>query len=113
MLDAYFKQLCDYNYWAHWRVWNCVMQLDEGQFTRIMGPDQVSVHSQMAHVVGVEWLWLNRLRGASPDRILTVDDLPTREALRARWDTVEADVRAFVAGLDDDMPCWPRSTIRP
>ena len=67
-----------------------------------MGPDQVSVHSQMAHVVGVEWLWLNRLRGVSPDRILTVDDLPTREALRARWDTVEADVRAFVAGLDDD-----------
>ena len=102
MLETYFKLLCDYNYWAHRRVWDCVMQLDEAQFTRVLGPDRTSVHAQMAHVVGAEWLWINRLQGASPDRILTVDDLPTREAIRARWDAVEAEVRAFVAGLDDE-----------
>jgi uncharacterized damage-inducible protein DinB len=102
MLETYFKLMCDYNYWAHRRVWDCVMQLDEAQFTRELGPDRTSVHAQMAHVVGAEWLWISRLRGLSPDRILTVDDLPTRAAIRARWDAVEADARAFVNELDDE-----------
>lgn len=102
MFDAYFRMLCDYNYWAHRRVWACVTQLDAAQFTQVMGPDRTSVHAQMAHVVGAEWLWINRLMGTSPDRILTVDDLADREAIPTRWDAVEADVRSFVASLDDE-----------
>jgi len=101
MLDAYFRMLCDYSYWAHRRVWGCVLQLDEVRFTQVMGPDQTSVHAQMAHVVSAEWVWISRLRGVSPDHTLTTADLPTRAAIRTRWDAVEADVRAFVAGLDD------------
>ncbi len=101
MLDTCFRTLCDYNYWAHRRVWACVAQLDEAQFTRTLGPDQTSVHAQLVHVVEVEWLWVCRLRGVDPGRFLTTADLPDRAAIRARWDAVEAEVRAFVGGLDD------------
>jgi uncharacterized damage-inducible protein DinB len=77
------------------------LQLDEAQFTRTLGPDQTSVHAQLVHVVEVEWLWVCRLRGVDPGRFLTTADLPDRAAIRARWDAVAAEVRAFVAGLDD------------
>jgi hypothetical protein len=34
MNTAYLCRLLDYNYWAHHRVWNCVMPLTEEQFTQ-------------------------------------------------------------------------------
>jgi uncharacterized damage-inducible protein DinB len=39
--------------------------------------------------------------GVSPPALLTGQDFPTLDALRARWDEEEQQMRVFLAGLDD------------
>ncbi len=117
MTVEHLRILCDYNYWAHRQVWDCIMQLDEEQFTRDLAFSHGSVYEQVVHVVAVERLWLSRLNGISPKTWWTASDLPTREVIRARWDEVEADVRAYVDGLRDsdldEVIEYRRSTGQP
>lgn len=96
-------QMLDYNYWAHERVWNCVAKLSDEQFKQSSDYSIGSVHQQLVHVMSADWVWLNRLNGVSPDHQLNPADYPTREAIRARWAEIERDLRAHVAGLDDDQ----------
>lgn len=102
-MDAnYFQRLFDYNYWAHHKVWECVMLLNEEQYSRANDYSIGSVQEQVVHTMGAEWLFLERVHGVSPKAIPGVEACPTREMLRAKWDTVEAGWRMFVDGLTDE-----------
>lgn len=90
----------DYNYWAHRLVWNCVTQLEDEAFYRPLDYSIGSIHSQLVHTMGAEWIWFSRLQGSSPTSILQNDDYPTQGAIRAKWDAIEADVRQFLGKLD-------------
>jgi uncharacterized damage-inducible protein DinB len=99
MIAEHFQILCDYNYWAHHQVWDCVLALTDEQFVSSENSYGISIHEQVVHTVGAEWLWTARLRGSSPMEKLTVDSLPTRDAIRIQWDTVESDLRAYVKDI--------------
>jgi uncharacterized damage-inducible protein DinB len=103
MNAAYFRRMIDYTYWAHHKVWDCIVELNDEQFTRPCNYSIGSLHQQVVHTMGAEWLWLQRVRGVSPDAFLRPEDFPTRADVRARWDEVEAGWRAFVAALADDQ----------
>jgi uncharacterized damage-inducible protein DinB len=103
-MDAnYFRGLFDYNYWAHRRVWDCVMQLNEEQFAHPCDYSIGSVYEQVVHTMGAEWLWLQRVNGVSPEMIPGTADYPTRTAIRTKWDTVEAEWRAYLAQVMDEQ----------
>lgn len=97
----YFRKLFDYNFWAHRRVWDCAMQLNDEQFTRHSDYSIGSVHQQIAHTIGAEWLWLQRLKGVSPEAVPGAEAYPTREMMRAAWDQVEVDWRDYLNELTD------------
>lgn len=96
-----FRRLFDYNYWAHKRVWDCVLELSEAQYTQPSDYSMGSVYEQVVHTMGVEWLWLERMRGISLDEIPQPSLYPTRDAVRAQWDKVEASWRAYIDKLTD------------
>lgn len=102
MNAAYFQGMIDYTYWAHHLIWECVLDLSEEQYRRPCNYSVGSVHEQVVHTMGAEWLWLQRLRGEQPDPFLQPGDFPTRGDVRARWDTVETEWRAFRDGLTDE-----------
>jgi uncharacterized damage-inducible protein DinB len=56
----------------------------------------------VVHTLGAEWLMLSRAKGAPIQRIPPKENYPTREAVRARWDELEAEWREFLASLSDD-----------
>ncbi len=95
------RTLYDYNYWAHRKVWECVTQLTDEQFTRDLGWSHGSVRGQVVHTMGAEWIWFERLRGEWPRAVLNPADHPTRADVRARWDQIETEARAYLATLDD------------
>jgi uncharacterized damage-inducible protein DinB len=99
----YFKTLYDYNYWTHRKVWECVLTLSDEEFTRDIGYSWKSIRGQLVHVMSAEWAWFSRLGGTSPTAVLAEADYPTREAIRQKWDAVEADVRAHVGGLTTEQ----------
>jgi uncharacterized damage-inducible protein DinB len=103
MNAEYFRRLFDYNYWAHQRVWACVLALSDEQFTRPCDYSVGSVHEQVVHTLSAESLWLTRVQGTNPPPALASPaELPTRAAIAAQWDAVENDWRAYLATLRDD-----------
>ncbi len=104
MNAAHYRRLIDYSYWAHRRVWDCLMQLSDEQFTRPSDYSIGSLHAQVVHTMSSEDLWLRRLRNEAPKPAFeSPDAYPTRAAIRARWDEVEAEWRAFGETLTDDL----------
>jgi uncharacterized damage-inducible protein DinB len=97
----HFRRLFDYNYWAHERVWTCVMQLSDEQFGRDHDYSSGSVHKQVVHTMGVEWVWLQRVHGISPEAVPKRYLFPTRESIRTNWDQVEIDWYTYIDGLTD------------
>jgi uncharacterized damage-inducible protein DinB len=53
--------------------------------------------------MGAEWLFLNRVQGISPTSFPDAADFPTRDAIRAHWDTIKADWRTCIHNLQDEM----------
>jgi uncharacterized damage-inducible protein DinB len=72
------------------------------------------LRATLVHELDVEWSWRVRLAGAdrtdfSPDdEELVAADLPDLAAIRARWAVDEAEMRGWLARLDEtalDGPC--------
>jgi uncharacterized damage-inducible protein DinB len=108
-----FRELYAYNSWARDRQLEACAALSAGQFLKPMGSSFSSVRDTLAHIVGAEWIWLERWRGRSPQ---TMPDVPaglpfeetmrrwhaqfaTVAALRERWSEIEGDSRAYLTGL--------------
>lgn len=96
------QMLYDYNYWAHHLVWKCITPLTDEQFATNTGYSWGSVHSQLVHTMSAEWMWFERIKGQSPSAMFSPEDFPTREAIRTRWDALEAEVRGYIDSLTDD-----------
>jgi uncharacterized damage-inducible protein DinB len=93
--------LIDYHYWARDRVLAAVEPLTSEQFTRDLGSSFRSVRDTLAHLHGSEWIWLSRWQGTSPTTALPPDRFQDLAAVRGAWSDLEAEVRAFAAGLTD------------
>ncbi len=109
------RELYDYNYWARDRQLEACAALSSEQFLRPMGSSFTSVRDTLAHVMGSEWIWLERWRGRSPRTLPGVseglpvaeifrrwnDQFSTADAIRERWGGIEADLRAYLFALDE------------
>ena len=94
-----FRRLYDYNSWANHRTLDACAQLTEDQFTRDMGSSFRSVRDTLVHVMLVEWLWLERWHGRSPNSFPPTSDFPTLDSVRARWAEIDTDLRDYIASL--------------
>jgi len=92
----------DHNYWARDRQLQACAALTPEQFLRPLGGSYSSLRDTLAHLVAVEWLWLERWRGRSPRSMLPAEDLPTLAAVEDRWRAVERDMREYLAGLTEE-----------
>jgi uncharacterized damage-inducible protein DinB len=101
MLD-YFQTLYDYNSWANRCILQATAGLSEADQRAPMPYGHGSLHETLVHILGAEWIWRSRWQGVSPTAVLRAADLPTLEAVRARWQAEEQAMRAFLAGLRDE-----------
>jgi uncharacterized damage-inducible protein DinB len=100
-LDA-IRELYDYNHWANQRVLSSVTPLTDEVFTRNMGNSFSSVRDTLAHILGAEWIWLERWLGRSPEALLRASDFPTLRVLQQRWATVRHDQNQYIQTLVPD-----------
>jgi len=57
------------------------------------------VRDTLVHVMLVEWLWLERWHGRSPNSFPPTSDFPTLDSVRARWAEIDTDLRDYIASL--------------
>lgn len=103
MLTEMVKALYAYDRWANRRLFEAVVSLPAGTADREVG-SQFSfptLKGMLAHILGAEVNWLARWKGHSPSSILRAKDVPDLDALRARWNELEAELSAFIDGLSE------------
>ena len=100
MTPTMIQGLYEYHCWANRRLFDVAMALGTA-IERDVG-QQFSVptlKAMFAHLYGADRVWLSRWKGASPARLPGDADFASMAALRAEWDDLEAEQRAFVEGL--------------
>ncbi len=103
MTSEEIRLLYDYNSWANHRILNACGALTDEQFTRDLGSSFRSVRDTLAHILGAEWLWLERWwHGISPAALPKADQFPNLASLRHRWAEIESDLLRFVASLSSE-----------
>jgi uncharacterized damage-inducible protein DinB len=99
-----FRQLFDYHFSENRHLWEAyVAPLTDAEFTKEAGYSHGSVRNQVVHLVSVDDAWFGGLRGDGEPAPIDAATLEDRAALRAHWDAVEQRMRAYLAGLQDDM----------
>lgn len=98
--------LYEYNAWANRRALEAASALSKEQFTQKLGSSFSSVRDTLAHIFGVEWLWLERFQGRSPSALPDNASYAEIEKLKERWAVFEPTLLNFARGLkQEDLDC--------
>ena len=102
MSVALIREQYDYHRWANRRFFDLAAGLGVA-VTRDMGKHWSfpTLKGTFAHIYGADHVWLARWKGSSPARLLGDADVSSMADLRAKWDALEAEQRAFVEGLGE------------
>ena len=98
MNTTYFLDLYGYTFWANRRVWGCIEQISEQQFSQELDHSLGSLHAHCLHTMSVESWWI-RFLATGTLAFLAKENYPTRASIRAEWDNVEGYVMAYIASL--------------
>lgn len=96
-----FLELFDYNAWANRTIFDAAGSLPDAQYFRDLNGSYGGIHGTLAHVVWAEQLWLYRWLGRPNPAVPQGADLKSLAQVRSRWEAVEAERGAFMAGLTD------------
>lgn len=92
------RDLFRYSVWANARTFTAVLELPAGVADAAVVSSFPSIRATLAHLVGAEWIWLQRWLGESPSTRppWTTGDVAT---LRRELDAIEAERERWVGGL--------------
>lgn len=99
-----FRQFYDYHFTQNRKIWEeYITPLSDEQFKQEVGYSHGSVRNQAVHIMNTDEAWFSDLRRAGSPEGLSPAELDDREAIRARWDNIEQDMRAYLGTLRDEM----------
>ena len=100
MTPEAIRKVYDYTYWAFERVWNCICQLTDDQFTQELGYSSGSIRNHVIHMISSHHRWVNRLKRDALTPHLNFEDFPTQNAVKAKWDEAKAEFLDYIYLLD-------------
>jgi uncharacterized damage-inducible protein DinB len=98
--------LFDYMYWVNHRLLDVADRLPAGQLTAEASTTR-DLRGTLVHELDVEWSWRLALQGRpieelGPEVELRPEDYPDLGSIREHWARDEAEMRAWLDGLDDE-----------
>lgn len=107
MLAEAIRTFYDYGRWATARILDTAEALTQEQFHAPGNAGRGSVRDTLLHMIGTQQGWLNWWDGSLPAQEAYSQrpdpaDFPDLKSLRAAWESLEEQTRAFVTGLSDD-----------
>ena len=94
-------RLLEYTTWANHRIVRTAATLGVEDFKRDLGSSHGGVRGTLAHMLGAEWIWLERFKGVSPPRGIDEGEFPDVLALRERWQALEKHRQAWFKALKE------------
>lgn len=101
MIADVIQTLYQYNAWANARILDTTTQLSLEQFLSSRGASYDSMRDTLVHTMSGQWIFQERWRGRSPRVMLNAQQVADLASIRARWEGIERETQAFVAGLTD------------
>ena len=98
---AEIRRLFDYADWASERMFTAIAGLSDEQQNRNIVSSFSSIRATLAHIVGAEWLWLQRWNGISPGAPPEWAATATVAELAQQMRKVSSERRAFLSALDE------------
>ena len=99
-----FRHFYNYHFSENRKLWDqYIAPLSYAQFSQPVDYSHGSVREQIVHLMDVDEVWFCELRGVMPSDPLPAADYDDRALIRAHWDGVEQMMRAYLAGLTDEM----------
>jgi uncharacterized damage-inducible protein DinB len=98
-----FRELFAYNYWARDRQLEACSSLSQDEFQRPLGNSFPSMRDTLAHMVGAEWIWLERLQGRSPKALPQAAEFPALATVAERWRVVEHGFLDYLRHLREEQ----------
>lgn len=103
MISAdYARTLFAYNAWAAARLLKAAAGMAPEELDAAPIPACGSLRAVFAHTIGAEEIWRRRWEGEAPTGFLSPADLPTVEAITARWEDEQRRWQAHLAHLADE-----------
>jgi len=100
------RTLYEYSAWANARILDAATSLTLDQLDAAGDGAYGSVRETLVHTMSAQRGWLARWRSTQPTvpptRRLDPAELPDVAEIRARWDEIERETRAYVAGLSEE-----------
>jgi len=93
------RLLYGFNSWANQRTREACALPAPDQFTKNLGSSFGSVRDTLAHLLGAEWIWLERWLGRTPEVFPKAADFPDMASIERRWAGIEREQMAFIASL--------------
>lgn len=101
-LKPALADLVEFNDWAARLFHKAVGQLSPDEWTMEVGGSFGSIQGTMAHMVGAEWIWLERWKGASPSHAPDWVKDPDAPTLTDHWEAVATDRKAWMEAQSDE-----------
>lgn len=99
-----FRHFYSYHFAENRNIWDSyIRQLSYEQFTQNTGYSHGSVREQMIHLMEVDEIWFCELQSIEPSEPLPPAQGDDRQVIRARWDSIEQGMTAYLDSLQDDM----------
>jgi uncharacterized damage-inducible protein DinB len=93
------RQLFAYDAWANRRSFGACAALTPEQFTQNLGSSFSSVRDTLAHIIGAQFVWLERFHGRTPAGLLPPSDFPDLSSLATRSEQLQQGLTDYVNRL--------------
>lgn len=93
--------LLTFNDWATRLLLEAVAELSPDEWTKEVGGSFGTIQRTVAHLVGAEWIWLERWKGASPTSPPDWSRTSDATTLAGRWEAVAAERGEWMAMRSD------------
>ncbi|MGH9774133.1 MAG: DinB family protein [Candidatus Acidiferrales bacterium] len=91
--------LYDYNAWANQRVLEACAALSDAQIAQDLHASFQSIRGTLAHIMGGEWVWLERCEGRTVASMPQAEEFATLTDIRSRWAAIEKQLMKLVQTL--------------
>ncbi len=100
MTQDEIRSLFAFNAWANHRVLEACAALTPAQFMQTAVSSFPTVRETLRHIMGVEWLYLERLQGRYPTELLPGESFETVASFATRWDGIKKGLEDYIRSPD-------------
>ena len=97
------KQMIAYHVAHQRRLWECILQIDEGTFDRADSYSHGSIRNLMVHMAQTDIGWLIGLKGGGRQPRPGMENYPDRASVGALVERAAQEMTAFADSLDETV----------